>query len=65
MIAPQLVQCEPYKSFIERLIKVDGDCASDLRNRTIAVTAIPNQRRRLIQAMRQIALQIVNEGFVR
>jgi hypothetical protein len=65
MIAPQLIQRQPYKSFIDRLIKVDGNSAGDLFDGTIAVTAIPNQRRCLIQAMRQIALKIVNEGFVR
>jgi len=64
VIATQLVQRDPDEPFIDRMIQIIRDGARDLPGRTAAITTVPNQRRRLIQAMRQITIKIVNERLV-
>jgi hypothetical protein len=47
------------------MVKVEGNSPRDLPGRPAAVALVPNQRRSLIQAMRQVAIKIVHQRLVR
>lgn len=64
MIATQLIQREPNKFLVNWMTEIIRNGAGDLPGCAASVTPVPNQSRRLVQAMRQIALKIVNESFV-
>jgi hypothetical protein len=64
VIAAQLIQRDPDEPFIDWMIQIIRDGARDLPGCIVAITTVPNQGRRLIQAMRQITIEIVNERLV-
>jgi hypothetical protein len=64
MIATQLIQREPDKSFIDWLIQIGRNGACDLLSRVAAIASVPNQGRRLIQAMGAVTIKIVNQGLI-
>ena len=64
MISIKLIERQPDKLFIDRLLQALSERARDLFRRAATITASPDQRRRLIEAMGPITIEIVNQGFV-
>ena len=64
MISIELIERQPDDFFVYRLLQALSESARDLFRRGATITASPDQRRGLIEAMSPITIEIVNEGFV-
>lgn len=64
MISIKLIERHPDDLFVDRLLQAPGERERDLFRRGAAITASPDQRRSMIEAMSPITIEIVNEGFV-
>ncbi|PYS75453.1 MAG: hypothetical protein DMF73_00565 [Acidobacteria bacterium] len=65
MISIKLVERQPNDLFVDRLLQAPGKRKGNLFRSGATVTTSPDQRRSLVEAMSQITIEIVNEGFVR
>jgi hypothetical protein len=64
MISIKLIECQPDDLFIDRVLQTLSKRARDLFRRVATITAPPDQRRSLIQAMSPITIEIINKSFV-
>jgi len=64
MISIKLIERQPDDLFVDRLLHALRERARDLFRRGATITAHPDQRRSLIEAMSPITIEIVNESFV-
>lgn len=65
MISSQLIEGEPHKLFINKRFCILRQRQSDLSRAHLPITLSPNKRGRLIEAVRTISLEIVNQSLVR
>jgi hypothetical protein len=65
MISTELIERQPDDLFVDRLLQALCKRQCDLFRRSATVTAPPDQRRSLIEAMSSITIEIINESFVR
>jgi hypothetical protein len=64
MLFFELVERHPDELFVEGRIELDLKPARDFRRRCLPIATTPNERRGAIEAMRLIALEVVNQNFI-
>lgn len=63
--ASQLIKGQPDDLFVDFAIQLIAEGPRDLCCRILAITALPNKGRRLVEAVCAISLEIINQHFVR